>query len=107
MTSLRSKAIEAVLNRKPYEVNFPANKTSEFFAKNVFTNDIHPTPLATANGQVNKNAGAIIAHNFVAHRIVQKASLSPGRFSNRFPIFVFAVGSSINLQTFVKNHHFF
>ncbi len=39
MTNLRTQAIEAVLNRPGYKVDFPANKTSEFFAKNVFTKE--------------------------------------------------------------------
>ncbi|MBI9055713.1 MAG: glutamine synthetase III [Bacteroidales bacterium] len=38
MATIRFKAIEEVLNRKPVDVNLPSIKTSEYFGENVFDN---------------------------------------------------------------------
>jgi glutamine synthetase len=38
MATIRFKAIEEVLNRKPVDVNLPSTKTSEYYGENVFNN---------------------------------------------------------------------
>jgi glutamine synthetase len=38
MATIRFKAIEEVLNRKPIDVKLPSAKTSDYFGENVFDN---------------------------------------------------------------------